>query len=213
MSRGHTNRRWLACAAVLGLALTATAALRGPDSRINRVIRIEAIDGTTLTPFAPAGAAGVIFFIATDCPISNSYAPEIQRICRDYAARGIGCSLMYEDADMASAPGHLDEAVRQHLAEFKYAGIAAAVDRSRDVATAAGATVTPQAVVVDRGGATRYRGRIDNFYAALGKPRQQVTQRDLRQALDAVLAGRAVSRPETEALGCFIVDPVQLRKK
>jgi hypothetical protein len=66
--------------------------------------------------------------------------------------------------------------------------------------------------VIDRTGAIRYRGRIDNFYAALGKPRQQVTERDLRNALDAVLSGRPVPKVETEALGCYIVDPALLRK-
>ena len=50
----------------------------------------------------------------------------------------------------------------------------------------------------------KYRGRIDNQYAALGKPRRVVTVHDLRDALDAVLAGRPVANPETEAFGCFI---------
>ena len=192
---------------VLTILLTAaaTGALGGPD------VRIRAIDGTMLTPFAPSGTAGVMFFVATDCPISNSYAPEIQRICRDYAARGVGCSLMYEDVE--TTPAHLDDAVRRHLVEYKYENVAAAVDRSRVVANEARATVTPQAVVVDRTGTIRYRGRIDNFYAALGKPRQQITERDLREALDAILSGRSVTRPETEALGCFIVDPAQVRKE
>jgi hypothetical protein len=193
--------------AVTWLTVAATAALAASD------VGIRTLDGTMLRPFAPAGPAGVLFFVATDCPISNSYAPEIQRICRDYAARGVSCALMYEDVDTSPSPAILDAAVRQHLKEFSYAGMPAAVDRTRTVASAARATVTPQAVVVDRSGAVRYRGRIDNFYAALGKPRQQVTERDLRLALDAVLAGRAVPRPETEAHGCFIVDPAQLRKE
>jgi hypothetical protein len=73
--------------------------------------------------------------------------------------------------------------------------------------------VTPQAVVIDRAGEIRYRGRIDNFYAAFGKPRQQVTEHDLRNALDAVLAGRSAPKRETDAIGCYIVDPAVLRKQ
>jgi hypothetical protein len=80
------------------------------------------------------------------------------------------------------------------------------------MAKQAKATVTPEAVVIDSKGETRYRGRIDNFYAALGKPRQQVTAHDLRDALDAVLAGRPVPNPETKALGCYIVPPDILGK-
>jgi hypothetical protein len=174
---------------------------------------IRAIDGRTLTPFAPSTPASVIYFIATDCPISNSYAPEIQKVCRDYADRGVSCSLMYEDLDTARAPATLDAAVRKHLDEYRYGdAIPAAVDRTRAMATRARATVTPEAIVVDRAGAIRYRGRIDNFYAAPGKPRPRVTEHDLRDALDAVLAGRAVATPETRAVGCYIADPAILRK-
>ena len=62
-------------------------------------------------------------------------------------------------------------------------------------------------------GAIRYRGRIDNGYADLGKPRQHVTSHDLRVSLDAVLAGRQVPAPETDALGCYIADPAAIRGK
>jgi hypothetical protein len=173
--------------------------------------RIADINGRMLRPFEPSGPAHVVFFVATDCPISNGYAPEIQRVCRDYASRGVGCSLIYEDLDLSPTPGRLHDAVRQHVREFGYQ-IPAAIDRTRDIASRARATVTPSAVVVDRAGEIRYRGRIDNFYAAFGTPRRHVTERDLRAALDAVLAGRQVATPETEAIGCYIVDPRSLRR-
>ena len=89
----------------------------------------------------------------------------------------------------------------------------AAIDRNRAVAKHAKVSVTPSVAVVDRKGAVRYRGRIDNAYADLGKPRQHVTSHDLRDALDAIVAGRPVPKPETQSLGCFIVDPESLRKK
>ena len=174
-------------------------------------IQVRDLQGRVMQPFAPAGAANVIFFVQSDCPISNGYAPEIQRVCREYAARGVSCSLMYEDVEVGRA-GSLDAAARQHLREFRYDAMPAAVDRTRAVARHAAATVTPQAVVVDRTGAVRYSGRIDNFYAALGRPRQRVTEHDLRDALDALLAGRPVPRPRTEPLGCYITDPASLER-
>jgi hypothetical protein len=172
-------------------------------------IQLRGIDGRVLTPFKPAQAAHVLFFVATDCPISNTYAPEIQRVCRDYAGQGVSCALIYEDVEVRGA-APLEEQVRTHLQDFRYGSMPAAIDRTRVVAREARATITPQAVVVDRSGAIRYRGRIDNFYAALGKPRQRVTEHDLRDALDALLAGRPVPRPQTDALGCHIVDPASL---
>ena len=148
----------------------------------------------------------VQFFISSDCPISNSYAPEIQRLCAEYGKRGVSCSLVYEDVG-------IDEAsMQKHLKEYGYSGIPAVIDGRRKLATHSHATVTPQAVVIDSRGEIRYRGRIDNFYAALGRPRQQVTVHDLRDALDAVLAGKPVPNPETKALGCYIVPPDILGK-
>jgi thiol-disulfide isomerase/thioredoxin len=153
-----------------------------------------------------AGTVKVQFFISSDCPISNSYAPEIQRLCSDYGNKGVNCSLVYEDVQIDTT------SMQKHLSEYRYAAIPAVIDSKRKIANQARATVTPEAVVIDSRGEIRYRGRIDNFYAALGKPRQQVTVHDLRDALDAVLAGRPVPNPETKALGCYIVPPDILGK-
>jgi hypothetical protein len=146
--------------------------------------------------------------VSTDCPISNSFAPEIQHICKDYAAKGVACSLVYEDFQADTA------AVRQHLAEYGYAGIPAMIDADRSLASQAHTTITPQAVVIDSADKIRYRGRINNFYAELGKARRVVTVHDVRDALDAVLAGKTVANPETKALGCYIAPPdIQRRQK
>jgi hypothetical protein len=201
-------------AAILwALALAADAGAQKPASpaAVNAAaVRIRDISGALLDPFKPAGTANVLFFVQTDCPISNWYASTIQRVCREYGARGVGCALMYEDIESGGAA--LDDQIRTHLAEYRYEGVPAAADRTRAVARRARASITPQAVVVDRSGAVRYRGRIDNAYADFGKPRQQVTSHELRDALDALLAGKPIAKPETEALGCFIVDPASLRK-
>ena len=148
----------------------------------------------------------LFLFVQTDCPISNSYAPEIQRICKAYKSKGVNCSLAYEDVRM-DLPG-----LRKHMNDYSYNGIPAVIDSDRAIADKVGATITPQAIVVDSRGAVRYRGRIDNLYASLGKPRRNVTEHDLTDALDAILAGKPVPKPETEALGCFITRP-QPRKK
>ena len=162
--------------------------------------QIRDVDGTARDLFAPSGPANVLLFVASDCPVSNGYAPEIQRICRDYRAKGVTCSLVYEDVGIDKAR------VRAHRDEYRYTDIPAVIDGDRTIAARANATVTPQAVVVGPGGVVKYRGRIDNQYAALGKPRRVVTVHDLRDALDAVLARRPVANPETKAFGCFIND-------
>ena len=49
-----------------------------------------------------------------------------------------------------------------------------------------------------------YRGRIDNLYAGFGKKRFKPTKRDLRDTLDAMLAGERLTKRTTEAVGCYI---------
>ena len=65
-------------------------------------LQVRGVNGQALALFAPKGPASAIFFVATDCPISNWYAPTIQQVCRDYAARGVDCTLVYEDVDLGA---------------------------------------------------------------------------------------------------------------
>jgi hypothetical protein len=181
------TRLWL----LLAIAWTA---MSGPPT-------IRDVDGQVRAPFAPARHATVLLFISSDCPISNNYAPEIAAICGRYAARGIDCLLLYEDARINSA------AARDHRKAFSLGDLPAAIDADRTIAGAAGATITPEAAVIDRQGTVRYRGRIDDVYLALGRRRHAPTTRDLRDAVDAVLSDRGVTRPRTEATGCYIAPP------
>jgi hypothetical protein len=67
-------------------------------------------------------------------------------------------------------------------------------------------TMNDEAVVVRPDERIAYRGRIDDYYAKLTKPRAQVTVHDWWDALDEALAGKAVARPEIPAVGCVIPD-------
>src|SRR5688572_13960488 len=91
-------------------------------------LQVRGIDGRAFALFAPEGSASAIFFVATDCPISNWYAPTIQQVCRDFAARGVDCTLVYEDVDLGAAPAALDGELRTHLPEYRYRTITATLD-------------------------------------------------------------------------------------
>ena len=178
--------------------LVSWVAIAGAGALGRAEFRQQDVDGRLHDLFQPADKANVLLFVSSDCPVSNGYAPEIQRICAAARARDVMCALVYEDASIDAA------AVRAHREQYRYGGMAAVIDRDRSLAERVKATVTPEAVVIARGGAVKYRGRIDNQYAALGKPRQVVTVHDLRDAIDAVVKGQAVAHPDTEAFGCFI---------
>ncbi len=148
--------------------------------------------------FAAEPAVRLQFFITTDCPISNSYAPEIQRICAEYGPKGVSCELVYVDPTLTKAD------IDKHVKDFGYSSVPAVLDATQSLVKAAGATITPEAAMLGPTGAILYRGRIDNVYAALGKRRPEATEHDLRKALDEALSGKPVSESRTQAIGCYI---------
>lgn len=157
------------------------------------------IDGVQRQPLkVEKGHVEALFFITNDCPVSNYYSHEIRRICDDYAERGVGCALVYTD------PALTAEQVRQHAKEYGHGAYPKIVDRTHALVKATGAAITPTAVLIKPDESIAYRGRIDNFYAAIGKTRRVVTEHDLRDALDAVIAGRPVAKQESSPVGCYI---------
>jgi peroxiredoxin len=140
----------------------------------------------------------VLFFVTTDCPLSNGYVPEMNRIAHDYSARGFAFYGVQGDATATAAD------VRRHAKEFGYS-FPYLFDPQESLAAFTGATTTPEAAVLSPDGRVLYRGRIDNRLVDFGKQRPKPTEFDLRDALNAILNGKAVPHPRTAALGCAIV--------
>jgi hypothetical protein len=160
------------------------------------------LDGRAVDPLAIEGRASVLVFVRTDCPIANRYAPEIRRLQEAFAARGVELWLVYADA------AEPIEAIRAHLRAFDLP-LRALRDPAHVLVRKAGARVTPEAALfVPAAGGARlaYRGRIDDRYLAFDRMRPAPTTHDLEDALEAVLAGRAVPKETTPAVGCFLAD-------
>jgi hypothetical protein len=155
-------------------------------------------EGRKVNPFGTnAGVATVFLFVRTDCPISNRYAPEIERLYSTYGSRGIVFWLVYPDADTRA------EDIKNHQREYQLS-LPALRDPDHRLVKEAGAKVTPEAAVF-LGGCEVYRGRIDDRYADLGQERLAPTTHDLEDAIRAVLAG-ATSQRTTLAVGCYILE-------
>lgn len=140
----------------------------------------------------------VLFFVSTDCPLSNNYVPELNRIQQSYAPRGVAFYAVQGDAMVPV------EQVKKHVQEFGYT-FPYLIDPQESLATLTSATTTPEAAVLAPNGDLLYMGRIDNRLEDFGKARVKITQFDLRDALDAVLNGKPVPKPRTRAIGCAIV--------
>jgi len=150
----------------------------------------------TSAEWAQAKAA-LVFFITTDCPIGNSYVPEMNRIHDAYAARGVVTWAVQAD------PGVAEAVVAKYAADFRYS-FPVLLDPAQTLVKQAGATITPQAAIFAPDGKLLYLGRIDNRVEDFGMSRPKATVPDLRNALDSVLAGRPVSPDRTKSVGCSI---------
>ena len=143
--------------------------------------------------------AHVLLFTTRDCPVANGYAREIGRIARDYARQPVDFLLVHVDPDVTAA------SAAEHAREY---GLDLPILRDLDhtLVRATGVKVTPEAAVITADGVVAYAGRIDDRYTKLGRQRPAPTRHDLREALDAVLAGQPVVSPRSEAIGCPIAD-------
>ena len=158
------------------------------------------IDGARVTPLAPApGRIHVLLFVTPDCPIANSYAPAIATLADE--ARGTEVSLFLVHVD----PG-VDAAAAAAHARAYGLDLPILLDPRQQLARAVAATVTPTAAVLSAHG-LQYCGRIDDRWRQLGSDGQVAEHPDLRDALAALRAGRAVPTPRTAAVGCLLPEP------
>ena len=131
--------------------------------------------------------AVVVLFLSTLCPYSNSYNDLIRTMAIEFARKDVLFVGIHSDR-LETA-----EEIRTHARKHGHA-FPMIPDADTDVARLFGARRTPEAFLLDREGKLRYRGRIA---AKIGTP-------DLRNALDALLAGRKIRPEETKSFGCAI---------
>jgi len=150
-------------------------------------------DGTTRSLSSLKGKNGtVLIFIAVQCPVSNAYNERMEKLAQDYKARGI--SVIGINSNVAETAA----AVKAH-ASSKNLTFTVLKDPGNKIADQLGAKVTPEAYFLDAGNKLVYRGRIDN-----SRNGDQISATELRDALDAVLSGKPVTKSEASAFGCSI---------
>lgn len=178
-----------------------------PVSHAQRVLSGYGYDlnGQPVIHLAPPGTeAVVVIFVASDCPISNRYLPEIQRLESKFAGQHVVFWFVYPNV------GETTGAVRQHEAAYG-AEEHVLLDPQHKLVALTHAKVTPESAVLvpERGGAealrTVYHGRIDDRYVQIGQERPSATQHDLERAIVDVLQHRSVQQPDGPAVGCGII--------
>lgn len=161
-------------------------------------LRLTDINGKQHTPFADKKTRAVaLIFVSTDCPIANAFQPALGDFSKAYTPKGIPCFMVY------STTGMTKQRIARHVKDYRITA-PAIHDSKQVIGRLVSATVTPEAVLIDRAGAVRYRGLINNLYAGYGRKRASATEHYLRDATNAVLTGKKVPKPTTKPLGCFI---------
>lgn len=164
-------------------------------------VALKDVDGRLVDPFLAAeNSAAILFlFASVDCPVSNRYAPEVQRLHAAFAKQNVAFWLVYPN------PNDTPAAVRAHLEAYGYP-VHALLDPGHALVKLTKVTITPEAALFDRTRTLAYHGRIDDRFVSLGVERPAATTRDLFQALTAVLDGRAPAQASAPAVGCYIAD-------
>ena len=173
---------------------------------------VQDLDGESVNPIDDSPVAiTVTLFVDSDCPVSNRYAPELQRLEQRYAPKGVSFWLVYPDPDISA------ETIHVHMRDYGYA-IPALRDPEHTLVRRANALVTPEAGIFLADGTLVYHGRIDNRYVDLTQRRPEATEHDVEAVLDALLAGQSVDASWTPApgrslkamskpgVGCYIQD-------
>ena len=185
---------------VASLALATPPAT--PDEKASSTIAVGSVVGDFTLPDGSGrehslsllkGEKGtVILFVATKCPVSNAYNARMAKLAQDYRAKGINVVGINSNSTEPAAE------IKSHAADNGL-NFTILKDEGNRVADRLGAQVTPEAYLLDASGKLVYRGRIDN-----SRNGDSITATELRDAVEAVLAGKPVEKAEVRAFGCSI---------
>jgi thiol-disulfide isomerase/thioredoxin len=156
---------------------------------VGKVHRVGEGPGTKVT---------VVLFLNPSCPLCQRYAPTLNKLAN-------GRDKTVEFYGVVAHPSVTFAEAAKYAKEYKFT-FPVLFDGSAAMAVALKPTAVPEAFVLDDAGQVRYRGRIDDWYERPGKPRDKATTHDLKDAVAAVLAGKAPAVAKTEPVGCLFED-------
>ena len=186
----------LAAAAVVGWRVYSGPAAPEPQVMVGDTVadlNLTNLNGQRQTLASLRGEKGtLLIFIATRCPYSNAYNQRMEALHRDYAPRGI--RVVGINSNRNESP----EEVREHSRDKGFS-FPILKDEGNRVADYFGASVTPEAYLLDPGNVLRYHGRLD---ASSDQP--ELNAQEVRAALDALLSGGAIANAGKKAFGCTI---------
>jgi peroxiredoxin len=182
------------------VALTLIAAMPAiADGIPARDVKMKNVDGKEISIADVAGKNGtLVIFSCNHCPFVKAWEKRIAELGNTYRQKGIGVIQINPNDPAVQPPDgykEMQERARERGFQFPYV-----VDADSGVAKAFGATRTPEFFLYDKEGKLVYHGALDDNHKDAGKVEHQY----LKDALEALLAGKPVEVAETKAVGCTI---------
>lgn len=161
-----------------------------PDTVSGKMLHLSALKSDVAT---------VIMFLCNHCPYVVHVNEQLVQLAKDYQAKGVAFVAISSN-DAVKYPADAPDKMHTHALEVGYP-FPYLYDESQAVARAYDAACTPDLYVFDENLRLAYRGQLDDSRPNSGKP---VTGKDLRAALDAVLAGEPITTLQRPSAGCNI---------
>ena len=161
---------------------------------------IDVVSGDTVTLENFSGTKPLlVMFICVHCPFVKHVEQELAQIGHDYAEQGLSIIAISANSIQThpqDAPEHMKTQATTQGFNFPYC-----YDETQGVAKSYTAACTPDFFLFDGALKLAYRGQLDDSRPSNGKP---VTGKDLRQAIDTLLAGQGLSDDQIPSVGCNI---------
>lgn len=161
---------------------------------------LPAVDGQnySLSQFQGKAKAVVVIFACNHCPYVRAYEDRMAQLCKDFSEEGVQF-LVINANDETNYPEDSFEKMKERAKQkkFPYPYLR---DKTQKAAEAFGAGCTPEVFLLDRALKLQYHGRVDDNWQEPHK----IQHYYLKEAIESVISGIKVPRPETHPIGCSI---------
>jgi peroxiredoxin len=184
---------------ILPMVPTIASALAIGDALPSADVKLKNVDGQEVTIAGEKGDKGtLVVFTCNHCPYAKAWEDRLAAIGNEYDKKGIGVVAINSNNPAKNADDGYEG--MQQRARDKGFAFPYAVDAGSAVARSFQATKTPEVFLFDASGKLAYHGAIDDNSESAGAVKASY----LKDALDAVIAGKPATPAETKALGCGI---------
>lgn len=158
-------------------------------------IKLKTLDGKSTTIVSKNNPVAMVFY-SPECPLCKNYTLTLNQLSEAYPE--VRFVAVFSGKDYSKK--EIIAFKEKYQIEFDML-----LDKHYELAQSVDASVTPEAVLLDTNQAILYRGLIDNWAIKLGgSHRREVTEKYLKDAIEAVLKNQTPAISKTEPMGCLL---------